>query len=482
MEQLDVRPHGRTLVKPNIVMSGSVFQHVHTKSEFVEGVLLALKDRTVDNHTRIAVGERCGSAIPTRFAYKSAGYNSMLKRTRIKRYCFDEETQVKVPLSHPERLHEAIYVPRPIAEADFFVNCPKFKLHELTTVSLSLKNYIGIQDDRHRLIDHNHGLNRKIADLQHVIQPKVIALDAIVACRSSLFEPNPIRLNMIIVGNNQVALDAIGCYILGIDPATVEHIALSHKYGFGPLSLDKIQLGGDVSLDEAKERARELASVERMSSAEKYFATGAGSCVGYKGGRIRAHTAPPPAQHRRCVSDCGTWFGCAIEYLGLINKKYWDKIPRLCIVSGVHTDTIHIEDDEYLLLVGSCTSCRAVIRGKEVFIPSIDVNGLNGVPDSPRPKDVSARMFNAQGAYYNVIHDGYTRLKGCPVALMEGMVVLNNLVGLYMIPIQFGLVFSLFRRLISVGTKRIVGKPYQIRGACRRGDAMPQGIQPVSDT
>ena len=40
----------------------------------------------------------------------------------------------------------------PIARADFFVNMPKFKAHPWTTVTFSMKNYIGIQDDRHRLV------------------------------------------------------------------------------------------------------------------------------------------------------------------------------------------------------------------------------------------------------------------------------------------------------------------------------------------
>ena len=44
-----------------------------------------------------------------------------------------------------------------------------------------MKNYIGIQDDRHRLIDHDHRLDEKIADLQYILQPQFIAIDAITA-------------------------------------------------------------------------------------------------------------------------------------------------------------------------------------------------------------------------------------------------------------------------------------------------------------
>ena len=45
LETLDLRPHGRTLVKPNVVASGPHFPHAFTRPEFTEGILLALKDR-----------------------------------------------------------------------------------------------------------------------------------------------------------------------------------------------------------------------------------------------------------------------------------------------------------------------------------------------------------------------------------------------------------------------------------------------------
>jgi uncharacterized protein (DUF362 family) len=75
-------------------------------------------------------------------------------------------------------LRDYVFTPEPVAKADFFVNCPKFKAHPWTTVTFSMKNYIGIQDDRHRLIDHDHRLNEKIADLQYIIQPQFIASTA----------------------------------------------------------------------------------------------------------------------------------------------------------------------------------------------------------------------------------------------------------------------------------------------------------------
>jgi len=42
-----------------------------------------------------------------------------------------------------------------------------------------------------------------------------------------MLTPIPRQMNLIIMGNNQCAIDAVGCMIIGLDPATVEHIKLA---------------------------------------------------------------------------------------------------------------------------------------------------------------------------------------------------------------------------------------------------------------
>ena len=182
LRELGLLPSGRTLVKPNIVMAGPRFPHAHTRPELAEGLLRAMQDVGGSTMTELAVGERCGITMPTRHAFAHSGFDRMLARLpRVRRYCFEEVPQVEIRYEHAGRLRDYVFVPEPVARADFFVNAPKFKAHPWTTVTFSMKNYIGLQDDRHRLIDHDHRLNEKVADLQHVIQPQFICIDAIIA-------------------------------------------------------------------------------------------------------------------------------------------------------------------------------------------------------------------------------------------------------------------------------------------------------------
>ncbi len=244
MEELGVTPRGKVLLKPNVVMAHpEIFPHAFTRKEFLDGVLSAVRARAGEMK-ELAVGERSGITIPTRFNFKKAGYPQVIRKHRAKTYYFDEVRQVPVELKKEGRLRDLIFVPQPIRECDFLINLPKFKAHPWSRLTLSLKNFIGIQDDRHRLIDHTSFLEHKIADLQEVIQPRFIAIDAITAGQKMMLTPTPFDLGAIVMGTNSCAVDTVGCHMVGVDPQDLIHLKLTAERGFGPMDLGEIEVGG----------------------------------------------------------------------------------------------------------------------------------------------------------------------------------------------------------------------------------------------
>ena len=96
MEELGIRPTGKILLKPNAVIAHpEIFPHAFTRPEFLDGVISATKERA-ENPQEIAVGERSGITIPTRFCFQMAGYNKVIKKQKIKAYYFDESRQLPV--------------------------------------------------------------------------------------------------------------------------------------------------------------------------------------------------------------------------------------------------------------------------------------------------------------------------------------------------------------------------------------------------
>ena len=104
MKELGVKPSGRILLKPNVVIAHEeLFPHAFTRKEFLDGVLTAVKE-SAEDVKEISIGERSGITIPTRFNFKKAGYLKIIKKHRVKTYYFDETKHVPVKLKKKGRL------------------------------------------------------------------------------------------------------------------------------------------------------------------------------------------------------------------------------------------------------------------------------------------------------------------------------------------------------------------------------------------
>jgi len=473
LEELGLRPKGRTLLKPNVVAAGPTFPHAYTRAEFVEGVLRALKDRDTGEMTELAVGERCGITVPTRAAFEGAEYYPMFKRVGVKHYHFEEEPQLEIPLTHAGRLRDYLFTPEPVAKADFFVNCPKFKSHPWTTVTFSMKNYIGIQDDRHRLIDHDHRLNEKVADLQYIVQPQFIAIDAITAGEGRMLTPIPFDLGLVIMGDCQVAFDSVCCRIIGVDPMTVEHIRLAHERGFGPTDLSEIAISGDVTLEEAISNAKGFQV--GLVRVEKYF----------QGTHITAYAGPPPERERTdyCWGGCPGAIEEAIEILRLYDKDCDAKMPRMHVVFGAYEGPIDAKPGEKVVFIGDCATYEGKINDKLVRIESLYRDRSTKDPHDAKHDDIYAKMVKVTTKLARAKSEDTLRLEGCPVSVAEQVLALVTLGGTnnpYFSPsemVKFNKAYLAWRS--TTIAKRLTGTPYQIHGSCSRGQAAPDVTAPA---
>jgi uncharacterized protein (DUF362 family) len=479
LRELGLVPKGRTLVKPNLVAAGEQFPHAYTRPEFGEGVLRALQDAGAETMSELAVGERCGITIPTRLSYSQSGWDAMLGRLKgVKRYCFEEEPQVEIRYTHPARLRDYVFTPEPIARADFFVNCPKFKAHPWTTVTFSMKNYIGIQDDRHRLIDHDHRLNEKIADLQYIIQPQFICIDGIVAGEGRMLTPKPFDLKLVVMGNNQVAFDAVCCAIIGVDPNTVDHIRFAAERGFGTTDLSKITISGDVTLEKAKERAKGFEV--GLIRVEKYF----------QGTHITAYAGPPPeVEHTDyCWGGCPGAIEEAVEILRQIDDQFDAKAPKLHVVFGAYDGPIDAKPGEMVVFMGDCVKWQGKLPrppttdggdgGSElVQIGSKYRDRSTKDPYRAKHDDIYAKLASVRARVKESRAATHVRFEGCPVSVAEQVLALVFLTGCknpFFVPgesARFNKAYLSWKAVTAF--KRLMGTPYQKPGEGERGEARP---------
>lgn len=444
--QMKLQPRGEVLLKPNLVASGRHFPHAHTRAEVIEGIAAAVLKTSPSSS--ITVGERSGITIPTRFAFQGAGFDALADRFPMRLAPFEEDSQQRVELSHPGRLRDFLYIPESVLRPQFFINCPKFKAHPWTTVTFSMKNYIGIQDDRHRLIDHDHALNDKVRDLQFVRQPELVVMDAIVAGEGRMLTPLPFDLGLVITGNDQLAVDTVCCHILGIAPETVAHLRGASESGFGPMKLDDIHMGGDVSLANAQRRARGFRV--GLIPVDQYF----------EGSNLRAYSGTTPGDEGYCWGGCPGALQEAIEIMRLFDTQTDERMPRIHVVFGDYSGHIDARDDEQIILMGDCA---ALGRERPEWASQYRSRQLLD-PRRAKGADMLGKM--AKMAYFNHTRKGapVVRLDGCPVSVAEQVLLLVELGKLknpYFDPEQ-ALPFA--SAYLSTKTRnavqRLLGKPY----------------------
>lgn len=473
LDRFGLQPRGRCLVKPNAVASGRFFPHAYTRPEFLRGVLQALRDRAPEDGTELALGERCGITMPTRFAFDQAGYYRQLKDLPGLRFRhFDEEVQVPIPLYHEGRLRDHFYVPASVAAADFFVNCPKFKAHPWTTVTFSMKAYIGIQDDRHRLLDHDHLLERKVADLQYALQPRFIAIDAITAGEGRMLTPLPFDLGLVLMGDNQLAFDVVCCHIAGVDPLEVEHLRLAHERGFGPVSLDEIHIEGDVSLEEAKERAQGFRT--GLIRVDDYF----------EGTNIQAYGGRPPGDtHDYCWGGCPGALEEAIEILRIVDQATDAKMPKVHLVFGKVDREIPARPGEQVIFIGDCAEYTGHVAGTPVEIPNLYVDRSERRPETATDEDIFMKMVKVQQRMLRARRDPVIRLRGCPVSVAEqvlALVHLGRLKNPYLVPdVAAQFVSAYFSTRMRQALSRLFGARHTDPTPVLRGGARPSQNLPA---
>ncbi len=418
MQELGVRPQGRILLKPNLVMAHpEIFPHAFTRKEFLEGVIAAVTSQATDVE-EIAVGERSGITIATRYSFQNAGYAPIVRKYGLKTYFFDEIRHVPVPLTDPRALRRQLFVPEPIARCNFLINLPKFKAHPWCRLTLSLKNFIGLQDDRHRLVDHNQFLEHKIADLQSVIQPRFIAIDAITAGQKMMLTPTPFDLGTIVMGTNSCAVDTVGCHMVHVDPEKLLHLKLAAARGFGPMRLEEIEVGGDFPLEAVQAKTRNFQfCLERI---DDYFGA-AGNLTCTVGRFPEAHSAG------YCWGGCPGALQEAMHILRGFTPDVDRRMGKIRYVVGAVEGPLDLAPGEKVIFAGRCTRWKGRIDGRKVEIdssyrPPGDVDEAKAFSN-----DMLLKIGEAVARSALIGRRPWIHLQGCPVSVAEHVFYLASL-------------------------------------------------------
>lgn len=158
----------------------------------------------------------------------------------------------RVPLkTRASRLKE-LYFPKTVLGADFFVSMPKLKTHHWAGVTLSMKNLFGIVPGAcygwPKNVLHWAGIGKSILDINAAVRPDFAIVDGILGMEGNgPIQGTAKQANVLVFGNDPVAVDATCCRVMGLRPEKVKYLADAGTL-LGHLAKEKIeQLGEPIA-------------------------------------------------------------------------------------------------------------------------------------------------------------------------------------------------------------------------------------------
>lgn len=226
------------LIKPNYINDRHPSTGITTDVRVIEGVVSYLREHKLQN---IVIGEGCGYSDTFR-AFKVAGVDALEEKWGIKLIDLNKDEFIEVCPRDSLALRK-VKIAKTALESSI-ISVPKLKLHGGATVTLGLKNMMGVMTPKGSM--HNGHLNQNIADLASIVIPTVTVVDGIIAGEGHETSGNPMRMDLVIAGIDPVAVDSVGATIMGVSPDKVKHLRHAEELGLGTITLDQIEVVGEA--------------------------------------------------------------------------------------------------------------------------------------------------------------------------------------------------------------------------------------------
>jgi uncharacterized protein (DUF362 family) len=263
------RKKRRIMLKPNLVSSDP---RATTKPEVIRALAMLIKDAG----KQVSIGE--GSAAAPGFNVNDQGIYKTSDPEILdpmQQYVFDqlgytglaaslgvplinlhtgEMVKVKVPGG---MVYNEITLHKSLTEIDLLCSVPMMKTHVLATVTLGMKNLIGLYPGQAycsvRSCIHNAasekgspGIAFEILDMVRACPPGLTVIDASTAMEGNgPSDGELVKTNLIIAGTNPLATDLVAASIMGFDKSEVPTFTSAILSGMKPASLEEIDIRGE---------------------------------------------------------------------------------------------------------------------------------------------------------------------------------------------------------------------------------------------
>ena len=190
------------------------------------------------------------------YVFGQLGYTELAESLSIPLLNLHTGDMVKIHV--PEAfVYDEITVHRSLSEIDMLCSVPMMKTHTLATVTLGMKNLIGLYPGSEyctvRSCVHNDssakgspGIAYEILDIVKACTPGLTVIDASTSMEGNgPSDGELVKTNLIIAGTNPLATDMVAASIMGFDKREVPTFTEAIKSGMTPTDLNEIEIRGE---------------------------------------------------------------------------------------------------------------------------------------------------------------------------------------------------------------------------------------------
>ncbi|MCP4604959.1 MAG: DUF362 domain-containing protein [Proteobacteria bacterium] len=231
-----IRPGDNVVIKPNIGWDRTPIQAANTNPGVVATLIeLCLKARAA---SVVVTDNPCNEA------------RRSFTRSGIWKAVEEAGGRIVLPANHRFKSYNLggvilrrMPVLAPAIRADRFINVPVAKHHGLSGFTGGMKNLYGVLGGRRNRLHQK--IDESIADLANFIRPTLTVMDATrVLLRNGPQGGNVAdtkEVGEVIASQDQVAVDAYSCGLIGLSPADLPYLELAQGRGLGTADLAKIE-------------------------------------------------------------------------------------------------------------------------------------------------------------------------------------------------------------------------------------------------
>jgi uncharacterized protein (DUF362 family) len=232
------------VIKPNSVGPSPPELPITTHPTVVTALIKLAKEAGA---RRIIVGDNPGFNLPGKACFEYNGIEDAALEAGAEISYFDEEPYV--PIRVPAGIvYDVVELPKPVVDADVLISAAKMKTHVCTVATLCIKNLHGLNSWEDKKKIHKSDLGQKFVDLAKAIKEKLrlSIIDGIRAMEGQgPVGGSPVDMGLVIAGDNIVAVDAVACACMGIEPMELPTTQAATYQGLGPGILREIEIRGE---------------------------------------------------------------------------------------------------------------------------------------------------------------------------------------------------------------------------------------------